>query len=302
MAVLNSEIARKLQDPFDAQDVEWRAQQGGISGGGKPWVKVIPYITSRAVQQRLDDVFGPFGWKIEQRETVDTKGYICTISVYDSEKQQWVSKQDGSEKTNIEPLKGGVSGAMKRAAVQWGIGRYLYNMEEAWAECNVVQNRWDCHNNCHVVKGKNGKPDQYVDWRPPMMPSWALPQACADEYRKAISDSDDLEQLKLAYTEAFKWGKSFGRGDLMKEFEQLKDSVKQKIQDKLVALSDESRAEISAWLEAQLNTLSTLTNESSFEQVKKRLLEDLSSRCKSKCVDGKDMLEHVKSLKWSVKQ
>ena len=138
---MNQQITRKLQDPFEPSDVEWRAQQGGISGNGKPWVKVIPYITSRAVQQRLDDVFGPFGWKIEQRETNDGKGYICTISVYDAETQQWISKQDGSEKTNIEPLKGGVSGAMKRAAVQWGIGRYLYNMEEAWADCTRITPR-----------------------------------------------------------------------------------------------------------------------------------------------------------------
>mgnify|MGYP002508284444 CR=1 FL=1 len=28
-----------------------------------------------------------------------------------------------------EPIKGGLSDSMKRAAVQWGIGRVLYNME-----------------------------------------------------------------------------------------------------------------------------------------------------------------------------
>ena len=297
-----SEISKLLQDPFDAQDVEWRVQQGGISGGGKPWVKVIPYITSRAVQQRLDDVFGPFGWKIEQRETNDGSGYICAISVFDPESKQWITKQDGSEKTKIEPLKGGVSGAMKRAAVQWGIGRYLYNMDEAWADCTLVENRWDCLGNCHVVKGKNGTKDRYISWIAPLLPSWALPQASADRFRDAISACDDLDDLKSVYTDAYKFAKSFNRGDLVNEFSKLKDEAKEKIQEKLIALSDESRAEISAWLEKQVAALVTLQNESSFKQLKTRLIEELTSKCKSKCVDSKEMLDHVKSINWSDKK
>lgn len=298
---MSSEIARKLQDPFDPADIEWRAQQGGISGNNKPWVKVTPYITSRAVQQRLDDVFGPFGWKIEQRETNDGKGYICTISVYDETTKQWISKQDGSEKTNIEPLKGGVSGAMKRAAVQWGIGRYLYNMDEAWAECRIVQNRWDCTDNCHVVKGKNGKPDQYVNWMAPTLPSWAMPQASADVYRENIKKSEDLDQLKAAYVDAVKWAKSFGRGDLMKEFEAMKESVKAKIQEKLVALSDQSIADIADWLNKQVASMNTISNESAFNTLKSRILEELTERCKKQCVDAIQFVTHLKQQTFGVK-
>lgn len=292
------DYARLLQDPFDPADIEWRAQQGGISGGSKPWVKVIPYITSRAVQQRLDDVFGPFNWKIEQRETNDGKGYICTISVKDPTSGEWISKQDGSEKTNIEPLKGGVSGAMKRAAVQWGIGRYLYNMEEAWAECRLEQNRWDCRDNCHVVKGKNGGKDQYINWIAPILPSWAMPQANADKYRDSMRECDTLETLQTAYIEAYKWAKSFGRGDLLKEFEQIKDQIKAAITEKLIALSEQSANEIAEWMNREIATLETINNESSFNTLKARLIEDLTSRCKAKCVDSTQMLAHIKSIKW----
>ena len=295
------EISKKLQDPFDPADVEWRAQQGGISGNGKPWVKVIPYITSRAVQQRLDDVFGPFNWKVEQRETADGKGYLCTISVFSEKTKDWVSKQDGSEKTNIEPLKGGVSGAMKRAAVQWGIGRYLYNMDEAWAECRIVPNRWDCHNNCHVVKGKNGKPDQYIDWTAPALPGWAMPQADADEYRSRIEKCEDLEALKTEYTEAYKWSKSFGRGDLMQEFEKLKDTVKARIQEKLMALSEQSAGEIAEWLNKQIASLVKLSNESAFNTLKSRLMDELIERCKKLCVDNTNFVNELKKQSWSNK-
>ena len=39
----------------------------------------------------------------------------------------WVTKTDGADDTTIEGAKGGISDALKRAAVQFGIGRYLYH-------------------------------------------------------------------------------------------------------------------------------------------------------------------------------
>ena len=54
---------------------------------------------------------------------------------------------------------------MKRAAVQWGIGRYLYDLESAWG--NVEQN------------GKNSqktKQGEWFKWSPPQLPAWALPK------------------------------------------------------------------------------------------------------------------------------
>ena len=32
----------------------------------------------------------------------------------------------------MEAIKGGLSNAMRRAAVQWGIGRYLYDLPQQW--------------------------------------------------------------------------------------------------------------------------------------------------------------------------
>ena len=45
-----------------------------------------------------------------------------------------MEKTDGAENTDYEPVKGGLSDAMKRAASQWGIGRYLYKLGTPWVD------------------------------------------------------------------------------------------------------------------------------------------------------------------------
>ncbi len=57
---------------------------------------------------------------------------ICTISIYDDSLKEWISKSDGAELSNYSPIKGGLSDAFKRAAVKWGIGRYLYEITPVW--------------------------------------------------------------------------------------------------------------------------------------------------------------------------
>ena len=52
---------------------------------------------------------------------------ICGISIY-FEGKGFITKWDGAEDSDIEPIKGGLSDSMKRSAVQWGIGRVLYKM------------------------------------------------------------------------------------------------------------------------------------------------------------------------------
>src|SRR5690606_38042070 len=77
---------------------------------------------------------------------------------------EWVTKWDGAENTEKEAVKGGLSGAMKRAAVQWGIGRYLYQLEEGWA--NVHEGGQ------YSAQTKDKK---WFRWDPPALPAWALP-------------------------------------------------------------------------------------------------------------------------------
>jgi hypothetical protein len=93
----------------------------------------VAYIDSRAIQNRLDEVMGAFNW-MNTFSPWQNNAQICGLSVYDSERGDWVTKYDGAENTDIEPVKGGLSDSFKRAACVWGIGRYLYELVGIWVE------------------------------------------------------------------------------------------------------------------------------------------------------------------------
>lgn len=158
----------KLDEPFDADDIEWRAQSCGKSNSGKFWVSVLAYVTNRAIMKRLDTVCGKGNWKNEYKDLPNNAGVECGISIkIDGE---WVTKWDAAPNTQIEATKGGRSDAMKRAAVQWGIGRYLYDLEAGWGD--VAQN------GAHKAKTKQ---NEWFKWNPPKLPAWALPKNSAQK-------------------------------------------------------------------------------------------------------------------------
>jgi hypothetical protein len=47
---------------------------------------------------------------------------------------EWLWKADGAGDTDVEAEKGALSDAFKRAAVRWGVGRYLYGLPSPWVE------------------------------------------------------------------------------------------------------------------------------------------------------------------------
>ena len=65
----------------------------------------------------------------------------CTVSLWDDEKQQWISKEDTGTESNTEKEKGLASDSFKRACFNWGIGRELYTAPFIWiavGDCKVV--------------------------------------------------------------------------------------------------------------------------------------------------------------------
>ena len=178
-----AQLAR-LADPFAEDELEWRLQTSGEKGG-KLWALSVVYVTNRAIMNRFDDVVGVQNWRNEF-VPVSGGGFLCGISVLiDGE---WVTKWDGCEPTDVEPLKGSLSGAMKRAAVQWGIGRYLYSLDEGFAEVSESGKLRG--------KTKDGKPFR---WNPPKLPAWALPKTGkgneSQEASKAVTDERGMQQL-----------------------------------------------------------------------------------------------------------
>jgi len=184
----------KLAEPFHSDDIEWRVSRAGMGRDGI-FCLVLAYITARAIQKRLDDVCGPEGWKLEPPRVIDVGGkpaFVCGISIKISD--EWITKYDVCEPTNIEPAKGGFSGSMKRAGAQWGIGRYLYHLDETFAEASETQpdRRWKYAK----LPDKHGGGVYY--WKPPGLPGWALPKEPEHEVNEA-----DLSNLKRAWRDKF---------------------------------------------------------------------------------------------------
>ena len=155
----------KLKDPFPANDVEWRLKTAGKNGKG-PWAMLLPYVTNRAIMNRLDEVVGPENWK-NYFEPGPSGGIMCGLSIRVND--EWITKWDGAQETAVEPVKGGFSDAMKRAAVQWGIGRYLYYLD--FQVVNVVPDR----PNARFVRVDDRKREVKGYAIIPVLPSWALP-------------------------------------------------------------------------------------------------------------------------------
>jgi hypothetical protein len=101
---------------------------------------MVSYIDARDAQDLLDEVVGPDNWQSDYKvinenlyagigirmiRTDDTKSNNNVIT---HERTEWVWKWDCGVESNQEAEKGEASDAFKRAAVQWGIGRFLYRL------------------------------------------------------------------------------------------------------------------------------------------------------------------------------
>ena len=175
-----------LSDPFPACDIEWRIQSSGFKND-KYWAMVLAYVDNRAIQDRLDEVCGPLGWQNEYK-TGPQGGIICGISIWCDEKKQWVTKWDGSDNTQIEAVKGGLSASMKRSGSQWGVGRYLYNLEAMFAQTSTDNKRgqegWS--------SAKESKTNKYFNWQTPQLPVWALPKIDLAAWYSGLGDTRPL--------------------------------------------------------------------------------------------------------------
>lgn len=163
---------QKLAAPFSPVDIEWRIAQAGEKKDGTYWAKVLAYVTNRAIMNRLDEVLTPVAWKNEF-VAGPQGGVVCGLSL--KIEQEWITKWDGADNTDIESVKGGLSDAMKRAAVQWGIGRYLYNLDEGWAEIYEKATVGARYASCKIkLDGR----EKYIHfyWKPPELPGWARPK------------------------------------------------------------------------------------------------------------------------------
>ena len=123
------ELRIALSAPFSSADIDWRVS---ATTQDKSRGLAVPYVTNRAIQNRLDDTVGVDGCHNDFVPGKNDRAQLCGISIYFPGPQAWLTKWDGADDSDFESVKGGLSDSMKRAAVEWGIGRYLYGMTQVW--------------------------------------------------------------------------------------------------------------------------------------------------------------------------
>jgi Uncharacterized protein conserved in bacteria len=183
-----SELDKALKMPFEEKDIEWRLQSCGKSSKGF-YGKCLAYVTSRAIQERLDAVAGPDNWQCKIHKEGDA--YLCELSIrvtHSDGTTEFISRTDGADATDIEPVKGGISSAIKRAASLWGIGRYLYNIKDNWA---VIKEDGKYY-------GKTKQGDEFR-WDPPKLAEEFLPPLDEKEFeslKQSVLDFINVEIIK----------------------------------------------------------------------------------------------------------
>src|SRR5262245_48320208 len=124
------DLAARLAAPFPADVVEWKAQ---ATAGNR--ALAVAYIDARAVMDRLDEVVGPAHWQ-DTYEFLADGSCLCQLSLRVG--GEWITKQDvGGQSDQPDPgdrHKAAVSDALKRAAVKWSVGRYLYSLPATWVD------------------------------------------------------------------------------------------------------------------------------------------------------------------------
>lgn len=208
-----NDVFMSFKEPFQEHEIEWRI---GRKDKTKTKATVLAYLNARAVADRLDEACGYGNWEvsyqaidmqpieetqekyingqvIEKEVTKNLKGFLCTIAIKcvdDNNETMEIKRTDGSNCTDFEPFKGGLSGAFKRTASAFGIGRYLYGLSETWVSI-----------------------DTYGKFTPPKLPMWALPKTSKDDRKEQATPTnhEPTSEQKIVGTTILSNGKYKGK-------------------------------------------------------------------------------------------
>ena len=123
-----------------AGEIECRVAQVGKTDS-RVWASILIYKDARVDQKLLDEVIGPRNWKNEY--SFINGCLYCTVSIWDDEKKEWISKQNVGTESNTEKEKGQASDAFKRACFNWGLGRELYTAPKIFIDLDKREYRED---------------------------------------------------------------------------------------------------------------------------------------------------------------
>lgn len=127
----------RLREVLDALAAPFPLEALGVkptaSNKDRTSVLAVAYVDARAVIDRLNKVV-PL-WEdryvvlAEPKKEGDPYVVECTLTIYPSPDGEGISRSDVGEG---ETLKAAYSDALKRAAVKFGVGLYLYDLPQRW--------------------------------------------------------------------------------------------------------------------------------------------------------------------------
>src|SRR5512141_105710 len=169
-----TELVRALAAPFPASAISWKPQ---AITQDKKRALAVAYIDARDVAERLDEVLGPLNWQVDHKQAGDQ--IVTGLAIRCEATGEFVWKWDAgfvggadsdSKDEQMKARKGTISDGLKRAAVLWGIGRYLYRLPKVWVD----------YDQQHRTLATT-----------PTLPEWALPEAerkpVAEKTRQVVS-------------------------------------------------------------------------------------------------------------------
>lgn len=166
-------LTAALAAPFAATEVKFKPQS--VKGNR---ALALAYIDARLVEDRLDDVLGVENWQ-DEYETLADGSVVCRLRLKLGD--QWITKMDvgspSEQPDGGDRLKAAFSDALKRAAVKFGIGRYLYRLPATWADYDPMKKQFT-----HT----------------PQLPAFALPRSAAKKAEPAAPKPEPAADPKTA--------------------------------------------------------------------------------------------------------
>jgi hypothetical protein len=124
------ELTEALAAPFDPREVKFKP---AVVNGNR--ALALAYVDARAIQDRLDDVLGVAGWQ-DEYECLPDGSVVCRLRLRLGD--EWITKMDvggpSEQPDEGDRRKAAFSDALKRAAVKFGVGRYLYRLPSQWVD------------------------------------------------------------------------------------------------------------------------------------------------------------------------
>jgi hypothetical protein len=190
-------IRELLNGPFDPSEIKWRVtatstHQGKL--GPQKRGQLVAYADQRAYTDRLNEVFGEWGWtrsydvqvaqNFERRAPGDKKQtavaakvvVVSTVTVHGLGShtgvgEEWADDQNAATRAEAQ--------AFKRACACFGLGRYLYDLDTVWVDL-----------------------DQYNrPVRTPNLPDWALPNYAQRNTRPQAVTHSPIRQESVSKDE-----------------------------------------------------------------------------------------------------